>query len=110
MISDDADLPSQCVTPVKRKPRVKFALRHACGNSTYGETFVSVLRHPICAWAGLRPALGQHTTAEHAALKSRADGASTLVEIGVAEGVSASALREGMKGEGLLFRNDPLHL
>ena len=89
---------------------MKYALRHACGNSTYGETFVSVLRHPICAWAGLRPALGQHTAAEHAALKRRADGASTLVEIGVAEGVSARALREGMRGDGRLFLIDPFHL
>ena len=89
---------------------VKYALRDASGNSMYGDTFVPVLRHPICAWAGLRPALGQHTSAEHAALKRWAGGASTLVEMGVAEGVSARALREAMKADARLFLVDPFHL
>ena len=89
---------------------MKYALRDSSGNPTYRGTSVPVLRHSICARAGLRPALGQHTAAEHAALKRWADGASTLVEIGVAEGVSARALREGMKGDGRLFLIDPFHL
>lgn len=89
---------------------MKYALRDASGNSLYGGASVPVLRHSICAWAGLRPALGQHTRAEHDALKRLAGGASTLVEMGVAEGVSACALREGMRGDGRLYLIDPFHL
>ncbi|MFZ1204031.1 MAG: hypothetical protein WAN97_06955, partial [Candidatus Acidiferrales bacterium] len=58
------------------------------------------LRHPFYAWIGLRPALAQHTDAEHAALKRWAENRRHLVEIGVAEGVSALALREAMAGDG----------
>lgn len=89
---------------------MKYALRDASGNPTYGWNFVSALRHPICAWAGLRPAVGQHTSAEHAALQRWAGGASTLVEMGVAEGVSARALREAMKADACLYLIDPFHL
>jgi len=71
---------------------------------------IGFLRHPVCAWLGLRPALAQHTAAEHAAFRRWAAGRSTLVEIGVAEGVSALALREGMKEDGVLFLIDPFHL
>ena len=71
---------------------------------------VESLSHPAYAWAGLRPAMGQHTRAEHACLKKWADGRSTLVEIGVAEGVSARALRENMAVDGRLYLIDPFHL
>ena len=54
------------------------------------------LRHPIFAWLGIRPVWGQHTAGEHAALKKWATGKSSIVEIGVAEGASAVALREVM--------------
>lgn len=69
-----------------------------------------VLRHPIYAWLGLRPALGQHTREEHATLKRWAAGRSHVVEIGVAEGVSALALREAMDPDGTLYLIDPFHL
>jgi predicted O-methyltransferase YrrM len=68
------------------------------------------LRHPLYAWLGLRPALAQHTDAEHAALKRWAGNRWRLVEIGVAEGVSALALRESMAGDGRLWLIDPFHL
>ena len=68
------------------------------------------LSHPVFAWLGLRPILGQHTAAEHAALVKWAAGKSRLVEIGVAEGASALGLREGMAGDGTLWLIDPFHL
>ena len=68
------------------------------------------LRHSFCAYLGFRPALAQHTAEEHAALRNWASGCSCLVEIGVAEGVSALALREGMAGHGTLYLIDPFHL
>ncbi len=67
-------------------------------------------RHPAYAWLGLRPVLAQHTAAEHDSMKKWAAGRSTLVEIGVAEGVSALALRESMSEQGTLFLIDPYHL
>jgi len=67
-------------------------------------------RHSVCAYLGLRPAQAQHTAAEHAALTKWASGCKRVVEIGVAEGVSALALREGMAEEGTLYLIDPFHL
>ena len=67
-------------------------------------------RHSIYAWLGLRPVLGQHTSVEHAAFVRLAAGRSRLVGIGVAEGVSAMALREGMNAEATLSLVDPFHL
>lgn len=69
-----------------------------------------LLVHPVFAWLGLRPALGQHTAAEHAALKRWAAGKSRLVEIGVAEGGSALGLREVMSPDATLWLIDPFHL
>jgi predicted O-methyltransferase YrrM len=76
----------------------------------YGNQLIPLLRHPVYAWLGLRPALAQHTAAEHAALRRWATDRSTLVEIGVAEGVSALALRETMCTDGRLHLIDPFHL
>lgn len=69
-----------------------------------------LLRHPVFAWLGMRPVLGQHTAAEHEALRRWATGRSRLVEIGVAEGASAVALREAMSPGGALWLIDPFHL
>jgi hypothetical protein len=69
-----------------------------------------LLRHPMFAWLGFRPIAGQHTPGEHEALKKWATGKSSLVEIGVAEGASAVALREAMSPEGTLWLIDPFHL
>jgi hypothetical protein len=68
------------------------------------------LRHPVFAWLGIRPVLGQHTASEHDALRKWATGRSRLVEIGVAEGASAVALREVMSPDGTLWLIDPFHL
>ena len=68
------------------------------------------LHHSAWAFLGLRPAQAQHTAAEHAALRKWADGCKCVVEIGVAEGVSALALREGMAEGGTLYLIDPFHL
>jgi predicted O-methyltransferase YrrM len=69
-----------------------------------------VMKHPFFAWAGLRPPIAQHTAAEHHALEKHARGCKSLVEIGVAEGASAVALRTTMNPEGTLYLVDPFHL
>jgi predicted O-methyltransferase YrrM len=71
---------------------------------------LKTLRHPFFRWAGLRPTLAQHTQDEHDALRKHARGAGIVVEIGVAEGASAAALREVMSSEGSLYLVDPYHL
>jgi MMP 1-O-methyltransferase len=76
----------------------------------YSSKRVKALAHPVYAWLGLRPFVAQHTAAEHAALQRWARDRRTLVEIGVAEGVSAMALREAMSPEGTLYLIDPFHL
>jgi hypothetical protein len=68
------------------------------------------LRHPFFAWAGLRPPIAQHTAAEHAALEKHVRERCTVLEIGVAEGASAVALRQAMNREGTLYLVDPFHL
>jgi predicted O-methyltransferase YrrM len=68
------------------------------------------MKHPFFAWAGLRPPIAQHTAAEHDALEKHARGCGNLVEIGVAEGASAVALRTAMNPEGTLYLVDPFHL
>jgi predicted O-methyltransferase YrrM len=68
------------------------------------------MKHPFFAWAGLRPPIAQHTAAEHHALEKHARGCKSLVEIGVAEGASAVALRTTMNPEGTLYLVDPFHL
>src|SRR5437667_12354506 len=67
-------------------------------------------RHPVFAWLGLRPIFAQHTSAEHETLKRWACGRRRLVEIGVAEGASALALREAMSSDAVLYLIDPFHL
>jgi predicted O-methyltransferase YrrM len=76
----------------------------------YGNKLIPLFRHPVYACLGLRPALAQHTAVEHAALRRWAKDRSTLVEIGVAEGVSGLALRETMSANGTLYLIDPYHL
>lgn len=68
------------------------------------------MKHPFFAWAGLRPPIAQHTAAEHQALEKHSRGCRSLVEIGVAEGASAVALRTTMSPEGTLYLVDPFHL
>jgi len=68
------------------------------------------LRHSACALLGLRPALAQHTALEHAAFRKWAADCMCIVEIGVAEGVSALALREEMAEDATLYLIDPFHL
>ena len=68
------------------------------------------MSHPAFAWAGLRPIQAQHTEAEHRALERYGRGRRSVVELGVAEGASAVALREVMHEEGILYLVDPYHL
>jgi predicted O-methyltransferase YrrM len=77
---------------------------------TYASRRAAILRHPVYAWLGLRPALAQHTAQEHSALKRWAARRERIVEIGVAEGVSALAMREVMAENGVLWLIDPYHL
>jgi len=69
-----------------------------------------ILQHPVFAWAGMRAPIAQHTLAEHKALMRHASAANTVVEIGVAEGVSAVGLRQAMPVGGTLYLIDPFHL
>ena len=55
---------------------------------------------------GLRPALAQHSEAEGALLEKLADGARSIVEIGVAEGGSAWHARRVMDPEGSMLLID----
>lgn len=68
------------------------------------------LRHPLFSWLGLRPIHAQHSRAEHDALLRWATGRRRIVEIGVAEGGSACALRQAMPADGVLTLIDPFHL
>jgi predicted O-methyltransferase YrrM len=58
----------------------------------------------------LRPPIAQHTASEHQVLEKHARSCKSLVEIGVAEGASAVALRTTMDPEGTLYLVDPFHL
>jgi hypothetical protein len=78
--------------------------------SNYNDPRVQFFHHAVFGWLGLRPVLAQHTAAEHAAMRRWANGRSSLVEIGVAEGVSALAAREVMAENATLFLIDPFHL
>ena len=92
---------------------MKYALLelpYSAKSTRYGRNFAASRRHPVYAWLGMRPVLAQHTAAEHAALEKWAEGRSTIVEIGVAEGVSAIALRHRMAADGTLYLIDPFHL
>jgi predicted O-methyltransferase YrrM len=91
------------------RPRIRFAEIHA--EFQRPEMWTSrAMKHPFFAWAGLRPPIAQHTAAEHHALEKYARGCLSLVEIGVAEGASAIALRTTMNPEGTLYLVDPFHL
>lgn len=96
------------------KENLKYAVlnlpRESDAVENYGNKLVPLLRHPVYACLRLRPVLAQHTAAEHDALHRWAKGRSILVEIGVAEGVSALALREAMSADGTLHLIDPFHL
>jgi hypothetical protein len=76
----------------------------------YGKGLAPPLNHSVYAWLGLRPVRAQHTSAEHEALQRWATGRASLVEIGVAEGVSGLAMREVMAESGTLSLIDPFHL
>ncbi len=93
---------------------MKYAVVKLSGESSAAgrdaQTERSWLRHSACALVGLRPALAQHTAEEHAAFRKWAGGCKCVVEIGVAEGVSALALREGMAKDGTIYLIDPFHL
>jgi hypothetical protein len=80
------------------------------GSRVYEDPVPVRLRHPFYGWLGLRPILAQHTAAEHEAIRKWAAGKASLVEIGVAEGVSALAVREVMAENGKLYLIDPFHL
>jgi predicted O-methyltransferase YrrM len=79
------------------------------GNSG-GPRFPSRMQHPLFLWLGLRPVIAQHTRREHEALQRWASNRRQVVEIGVAEGASALALREVMAADGTLYLIDPFHL
>lgn len=71
------------------------------------KTIVDIRKRHIGAALGLRPARGQHSAAESEALVRHAAGRRSVVEIGVAEGVSAAAIRSVMDQTGTLRLIDP---
>jgi predicted O-methyltransferase YrrM len=89
--------------------RIQFAEAAPAGQS-FRPRSPRFTDHPLFAWAGLRPPIAQHTAAEHDALERYARGRKNLVEIGVAEGASAIALRRAMDSQGTLNLIDPFHL
>src|SRR5688572_27215678 len=72
--------------------------------------FTRCLRHPVFAWLRLRPLFAEHTRVESEALRRWARNRKALMEIGVAEGASALALRQVMHPDGTLYLVDPFHL
>lgn len=68
------------------------------------------LSSPVFAFLGLRPVMAQHTREEDELLRQAAAGQTCIVEIGVAEGASAAALRSTMALDGTLYLIDPFHL
>jgi len=89
--------------------RIRFAEAAPAGQS-FRPRSPRLTDHPFFAWAGIRSPIAQHTAAEHDALERHARGRKSLVEIGVAEGASAVALRGGMDSQGALYLIDPFHL
>jgi hypothetical protein len=90
-------------------PKIRFV--EVPSRAPQRQSWISrAMNHPFFAWAGWRPPIAQHTAAEHQALEKYAEGCKSLVEIGVAEGASAVALRTAMSPEGTLYLVDPFHL
>lgn len=91
------------------KPEIQFAGTRT-DKPASKNLLARAMKHPFFAWAGLRPLIAQHTEAEHRALEKYARGRKNIVEIGVAEGASAMAMRSAMRPEGTLYLVDPFHL
>jgi len=90
-------------------PKIRFAKVHL--ELREPEEWTSrAMKHPFFAWVGLRPLIAQHTEAEHSALEKYVRGCKSVVEIGVAEGASAVALKTSMSPDGVLYLVDPFHL
>ncbi len=89
--------------------KIQFA-EAALAGQPYRPRSPRFFRHPFFAWVGLRSPIAQHTAAEHAALEKYARARKSLVEIGVAEGASAVALRTAMDPQGVLYLIDPFYL
>src|SRR5690349_4553788 len=66
-----------------------------------------LLRRSVFGVVRLRPPIAEHTEAEGRLLQRYASGAECIVELGVAEGGSAGALREVMDPHGTLVLVDP---
>jgi predicted O-methyltransferase YrrM len=64
-------------------------------------------RHPLFRLLGIRGTIAQHTEAEEHWLTRYATGCRAIVEIGVAEGASALALREAAAPDGTIYLVDP---
>ena len=64
-------------------------------------------KHPIFQLLGLRGVIADHTEAEEQMLQKHAVGRKTIVEIGVAEGASALALRKAADPDAKLYLIDP---
>jgi predicted O-methyltransferase YrrM len=89
---------------------IRFLSANGQSAQTNSALFSGRLRHPLFAFVGLRPIAAQHSRTEHLALREWARDHRCIVEIGVAEGASAIALREGMDATGTIYLIDPYHL
>jgi predicted O-methyltransferase YrrM len=65
------------------------------------------LRHPIFNLLGIRGAVSQHSRAEDKLLRKYVSKAKSIVEIGIAEGASAFALRSAAPQDAEIFLIDP---
>jgi len=63
--------------------------------------------HPLFQLLGLREVISQTTVREEKLLRKRAHGRKVLVELGVAEGASAFALRSAADPSGIIYLVDP---
>lgn len=74
---------------------------------TQSSDIPKLLKHPIFQLIGLRSIVAEHTQAEEKLLQKHAKGRKILVEIGVAEGASALAIRRVIDPAGTLYLVDP---
>jgi predicted O-methyltransferase YrrM len=68
-----------------------------------------LLARSVFGLVGLRPPASEHTESEGVLLRKYSAERKVIVEIGVAEGASAWAMRQAMAADGSLYLIDPYH-
>lgn len=96
------DSRSKCVRPPQSEPRGLCS-----ADMRVSHTPPSRFKHPVFVLLGLRPAFAQHSVEDEGLLVGYCAGRKTIVEVGVAEGGSAVAMRRAMDAEAVLYLVDP---